>query len=81
MKQRITFTFIMAFITTCIISFALIGLNFGFRTGFFIVWLRSWAVSYPLAVGSILFIGPWVQVLATFLSDKAAMHGRNTSSD
>jgi Protein of unknown function (DUF2798) len=67
MKQRITFTLLMGIITTGIISFSLIALNLGIRTGFFRIWLRSWSVSYLLAVLIMIFIGPWVQVFANFL--------------
>jgi hypothetical protein len=67
MKQRITFALLMGIITTGIISFSLIALNFGIRAGFFTTWLRSWSVSYLLAVLIMLFIGPGVQVFANFL--------------
>jgi len=70
MKQRIAFAFIMGSITTGIISFALVALNFGFREGFFTVWLRSWSVSYMLAVLIILMIGPRIQTFVNYLVKK-----------
>jgi hypothetical protein len=63
MKYRITFALIMGVITTAVISFALIAINIGFNEKFVAAWLRSWSVSYVLAVASMLFIGPRVQLL------------------
>jgi hypothetical protein len=63
----------MGIVTTSIISFALVALNFGFKPGFYSVWFRSWLVSYPLAVAIILFLGPWVQVLTNFLFKKTTI--------
>ncbi len=76
MKQRLAFTFIMGIITTCIISFSLVALNYGFRTGFLKVWLRSWSVSYILTVLVIFFVGPWVQVFVNFLLKKTEVHAK-----
>jgi hypothetical protein len=64
----------MGIITTCIISFSLVALNYGFRAGFLKVWLRSWSVSYILAVLVIFFVGPWVQVFVNFLLKKTEVH-------
>ena len=63
----------MGIITTGIISFSLIALNLGIKAGFFRIWLRSWSVSYLLAVLIMLFIGPWVQVFANFLLKQSEM--------
>jgi hypothetical protein len=81
MKQRITFTFIMGIITTGTISFALVGLNFGFGTGFLGVWFRSWAVSYPLAVMLIYFVGPKVQAFASFITERTAVNVKKMGHD
>ena len=76
MKQRVTFASIMGIITTGIISCSLVALNYGFRAGFFAVWLRSWSVSYFVAVIVILFVSPSVQVFVNFLLKKTEMHGK-----
>lgn len=71
MKHRIIFALIMALITTSIISFVLIAINVGFVEKFFFIWLRSWSVSYVLAVSAMLFIGPRVQQLVNNLLKNA----------
>jgi hypothetical protein len=70
MKQRLAFALIMGMITTAIISFALITINMGFGERFLSAWLRSWAISYVLAVVAMLFIAPGVQILVDHLLRK-----------
>jgi hypothetical protein len=70
MKQRLTFALIMGMITTAIISFALIAINMGFGDKFLSAWLRSWAISYVLAVIAMLFIAPQIQMLVNHLLKK-----------
>lgn len=67
MKQRLAFALIMGMITTAIISFALIAINVGFGDRFLAAWLRSWTISYVLAVFTILFIAPGVQFFVNSL--------------
>jgi len=61
-KRKIAFALSMGIVTTGIVSFALIALILGFSDKFTLVWLRSWAVGYVLAIPAILLIGPWLQV-------------------
>jgi hypothetical protein len=61
MKQKILFALIMGAITTAIVSFTLTVVNRGFADHFFLLWLRSWLISYLVAVPAILLIGPSVQ--------------------
>ena len=68
MKTKIAFAMIMGSVTTCIISFTLIAVNVGFIDRFLFVWLKSWAVSYLLAIPAILILSPKVQVLVSYLS-------------
>ena len=70
MKQKLAFALVMGIITTGLISFALISINLGFGDRFLTTWLRSWAISYVLAVFSILFIGPRIQFLVNSLFGK-----------
>jgi hypothetical protein len=51
----------MALITTGLISFTLISINIGFGDKFLAAWLRSWMISYVLAVSLMLFIAPKIQ--------------------
>ncbi|HEX2606432.1 MAG TPA: DUF2798 domain-containing protein [Flavisolibacter sp.] len=61
MNPKILFAFIMGSITTCLVSFTLILVNKGFVSGFTLLWLKSWLISYLVAVPVILVIGPKVQ--------------------
>ena len=61
MKHKLLFALIMGMITTSIISFVLIAINVGFSEKFLVTWLRSWAVSYVLAVSAMLSIAPQTQ--------------------
>jgi hypothetical protein len=70
MKQRITFALIMGAITTALISFTLIAINVGFVPHFLFIWLRSWSVSYALAVTAMIFIAPRVQSLVAYLLNR-----------
>jgi hypothetical protein len=70
MKHKLTFALIMGMITTSIISFVLIAINVGFNGKFLVTWLRSWSVSYVLAVSAMLLIAPRVQLLVNYLLAK-----------
>jgi hypothetical protein len=67
MKQKIAFALIMGIVTTGIISFSLIAINFGFSPQFLQVWLRSWVMAYLIVIPAILLIGPRVQLLVDIL--------------
>jgi hypothetical protein len=66
MKRRIAFALVMGTITTGVITFILIGFNFGFTKQFLVIWLRSWAIANGVAIPIILFIGPKIQDLVYF---------------
>lgn len=61
LKRKFVFALSMGIVTTGIVSFVLIALNLGFSGRFVTVWLRSWGVSYIIAIPAILVIGPWLQ--------------------
>jgi len=67
MKQKLAFALIMGMITTAVISFVLIAINIGFGDRFIAAWLRSWSVSYVLAVSSMLLIGPKIHLFVNGL--------------
>jgi hypothetical protein len=70
MKQRIAAAFIMGIITTGLISFTLISINVGFTEKFLARWIKSWGMAYVLIVPVILFVGPKVQKLVSYLFRK-----------
>ena len=61
LKRRIAFALAMGVVTTGIISFTILALNFGFSARFAQQWLRSWATAYAIVIPAILLIGPRVQ--------------------
>lgn len=67
MKKKIAFAFIMAIFTTGIVTFAAISVNLGFTADFFKIWLKSWGISYIVAIPAILFIAPKIQSLVDYL--------------
>lgn len=68
MKQKILFALVMGSITTAIVSFTLTAVNKGFVDGFATIWLRSWLISYSVAVPAILLLGPKVQAFLNGLT-------------
>jgi len=67
MKKKLAFAFIMAVFTTGIVTFAAISVNLGFTSVFMKVWLKSWGISYIVAIPAILIIAPRVQSLVDYL--------------
>ncbi|PWS33603.1 DUF2798 domain-containing protein [Pedobacter paludis] len=67
MRKKIAFAFIMAIFTTGIVTFAAISVNLGFTTGFIRIWLKSWGISYVVAIPAILFIAPKVESMVDYL--------------
>jgi len=67
MKKKLTFAFIMAIFTTGIVTFAAISVNLGFSENFLKIWLKSWAISYVVAIPAILIIAPKVQTFVDYL--------------
>lgn len=53
MKKKVAFAFIMAVFTTGIVTFAAISVNLGFTSVFMKVWLKSWGISYIVAIPAI----------------------------
>lgn len=60
----------MGMITTEVISFTLIAVNLGFNERFLTAWLRSWSISYVLAVSLMLLVAPRIQLFVTYLHKK-----------
>lgn len=72
MKQRVLFAIFMGMITTALVSFTLVSVNKGFVRDFVATWLRSWLISYTVALPAIIIIGPRVQsFINSFLETKA----------
>jgi hypothetical protein len=61
LKRKIAFSVSMGAVTTGIISFVLLAINFGFSAEFALTWLHGWAVGYAIVIPAILLIGPRLQ--------------------
>lgn len=57
----------MSFFTTLVVTLVLVSVNFGWREGFLLVWLRSWLIAFVLVGISILYLAP---VLRKWLAKK-----------
>lgn len=70
MKQKLVAAIIMGFISTGIISFALICFNVGFVENFFFRWVKSWMVAYMIVIPLILLVGPKITSFVGYLFRK-----------
>lgn len=61
MKPQFLSTVFLAIITTCLVSLTVILVNKGFVTGFLIIWLKSWFISFIVAVPCIMIVGPKIE--------------------
>lgn len=61
LKRRVAFALLLGMLTTGIISFVILALNFGFSDKFPQVWLRSWGIAYVIVIPTILIVGPRLQ--------------------
>lgn len=66
-KKKLAFAFLMAMVTTGIVTFVVIVVNIGLNDQFFKIWLRSWAIAYIVAVPAILIIAPQIEKLVNKL--------------
>ena len=60
-RKRIAFLLIMGVITTGVITFTLIAVNFGFNSQFLYVWIKSWLIAYIVVIPIILIVSPFLQ--------------------
>jgi hypothetical protein len=65
--HELKFAALMSFVTTLAVTLVLVSVNYGWRTGFIEVWLRSWLIAFVLVGLSILYVAP---VLRKWLSSK-----------
>jgi hypothetical protein len=68
--EHVAFAFVMALLMVTVLSFSAISINYGWRAGFFGVWLRTLALLYPIAVTSILVLRPLAMRIVRWLVAK-----------
>lgn len=59
--KKIAFALAMGILTTGVISFAVILMNFGFGGDFIRQWIQSWGLGYLVVIPVLLIVGPAVQ--------------------
>jgi Protein of unknown function (DUF2798) len=64
---EIKFAALMSFVTTLAVTLVLVSVNYGWHSGFLMVWLRSWLIAFVLVGLSILYVAP---VLRKWLAKK-----------
>jgi hypothetical protein len=55
---EIKFATLMSFVTTLAVTLVLVSVNYGWHSGFLLVWLRSWLIAFVLVGLSILYVAP-----------------------
>ena len=55
------FPIVMSAITTFVVTFVLVSLNYGFGEHFIYYWMRSWAVASTMVAMSIRYLGPVIR--------------------
>ena len=70
-RKRIAFSLIMGVITTGVITFTLIAVNFGFNSQFLYVWIKSWLIAYIVVIPIILIVSPFLQAAVNSYYDSS----------
>jgi hypothetical protein len=55
------FPMAMSAVTTFVVTFVLVSMNYGYKENFFYYWMRSWLVASAMVAMSIRFVGPKIQ--------------------
>ena len=61
--HELKFAALMSFVTTLVVTLALTSVNYGWHSGFLLVWLRSWLIAFVLVGLSILYVAPVLRKL------------------
>lgn len=64
---HLLFSLLMSMIVACIVTLLLTVVNFGYQ-GFFLHWMRSFSIAWPIAFISVLLISPRVHSLVKRLT-------------
>lgn len=68
--QRIVFSFYMALLMSCLMSFVITLFNVGFVSNLATLWLKAWAFAFSIAFPSVVLVSPLVAKLVELtLSD------------
>ncbi|MGB2741187.1 MAG: DUF2798 domain-containing protein [Cognaticolwellia sp.] len=65
--HKTVFSFFMALLMSCIMSFVISIFNVGLVTNIVTIWLKSWSFAFVFAFPTILIISPLVQKLVSLV--------------
>lgn len=64
---QLVFSFFMALLMSCIMSFVITLFNLGLVDGLFLIWLKAWAFAFAVALPAILLVTPLVRKLVSLV--------------
>ncbi|MEB8433031.1 MULTISPECIES: DUF2798 domain-containing protein [Cocleimonas] len=65
----VVFSFFMALLMSCFMSFVITLFNVGLIDGILIKWLKAWSFAFLVAFPTVLIVGPIVRRLVALLID------------
>ena len=63
------FSFFMALLMSCLMSFVITTFNVGLIEGLAFIWLKSWLFAFVVAFPSVLLVSPIVRTLVNIVVD------------
>ena len=73
--HRIVFSFFMALLMSCIMSFVICVFNVGLVSNIIHIWLSAWAFAFTVAFTAITIISPLVHKLVSLVLKEEEKHG------
>lgn len=68
--HKIVFSFFMALVMSCIMSFFISIFNVGMVTNIVDIWLNAWSFAFIIAFPAIIIVSPIVHKLVSFVLHK-----------
>jgi len=66
------FSFFMALLMSCIMSFVISVFNVGMIDGILLIWLKAWSFAFVVAFPTVLMVSPLVRKLVSVVVDSEA---------
>ena len=72
--QKLVFSFFMALLMSCIMSFVITLFNVGFIENVMFIWLKAWAFAFVVAFPTINVVAPIVNKLVSLVIIQSTPH-------
>ena len=72
--QKLVFSFFMALLMSCIMSFVITLFNVGFIENVLFTWLKAWAFAFVVAFPTINLVAPIVNKLVSLVIIQSTPH-------